>query len=655
MGNLKGDYQHAFMHRRLRLRLTRFACATTFLWSSQICLAQIISHQPAPHSQQAQVIAPERGAPVVHIVSPNNQGVSHNQFQQFNIGREGAILSNNAAQATTQLHGAIAGNPHLANGKAANIIINEVVSTQYSRLNGPIEVAGQKAAIVISNPNGITIDGMSTINASRTTLTTGRPVFGGSGSLDHLRVTGGQITFTGNGLKDLGATQTDIIARNISINARVWGERLHAITGNNTVNYNTLKVKAINGTEKNAVVALDIAELGGMYANKIHLIGTESGVGVKDYGEVSLFAEDFQVGDNGQIETNIERPSRIKRNTDTPPPDSGNKSSSDDDNFPEMPRPPINDTDLSDVSISSVDSTILASLQGQTTSSDTLPVLTDNDLQAQLPANKRQKIDVTPMPLVGGPFGIIPSPQPGAPLGITPSTSGAPYIGVTRFPDAQSPQPGPSTQVHPPVRPSNKWYIHMPFNQSQHKQWYVVPGKRDTMPLGIIPVFNPYSKNVGFYFPPNLRVVRITPHTTTPTLPIAQANVTPTNSTLITSHHTVQHAYRYWDTSNYLDIFHQSPTILHYLNHFGDDSQVNPARTREIMMLMNIAQGNINEARRLLATPIGSGIITATSDFHGQTLETVFDNAQQRITGLRLIPIRSGSPGTVSPKPKDEF
>ncbi|WP_155401670.1 filamentous hemagglutinin N-terminal domain-containing protein, partial [Ralstonia solanacearum] len=37
--------------------------------------------------------------------------------------------------------------------------------------------------VVIANPNGILVNGGGFINTSRATLTTGVPVFGGSGSL----------------------------------------------------------------------------------------------------------------------------------------------------------------------------------------------------------------------------------------------------------------------------------------------------------------------------------------------------------------------------------------------------------------------------------------------------------------------------------------
>jgi filamentous hemagglutinin len=45
------------------------------------------------------------------------------------------------------------GNPNL--NQNADIILNEVGSTNRSVLNGALEVFGKNAAVVIANPNGV--------------------------------------------------------------------------------------------------------------------------------------------------------------------------------------------------------------------------------------------------------------------------------------------------------------------------------------------------------------------------------------------------------------------------------------------------------------------------------------------------------------------
>ena len=85
--------------------------------------------------------------------------------------------------------------PHRQHG--AHHPSNEVTSTNPSNLRGYTEVAGSKADVIIANPNGITCNGCGFINTSRGVLTTGTPVFGGDGSPNAFRVTGGNIAFQG--------------------------------------------------------------------------------------------------------------------------------------------------------------------------------------------------------------------------------------------------------------------------------------------------------------------------------------------------------------------------------------------------------------------------------------------------------------------------
>ena len=115
------------------------------------------------------------GVPLVDINRPNAQGLSHNQYSQFDVGASGAILNNQAgAFSTTELGGVVQGNENLAGGSGARVILNEVVSTQRSELSGTVEVAGQSAD-VIANPNGITCNGCGFIRTPRVVLTTGSP------------------------------------------------------------------------------------------------------------------------------------------------------------------------------------------------------------------------------------------------------------------------------------------------------------------------------------------------------------------------------------------------------------------------------------------------------------------------------------------------
>ncbi|WP_329742897.1 hemagglutinin repeat-containing protein [Dyella sp. A6] len=247
------------------------------------------------------VIAAPNGVPVVNIAAPNGAGVSHNTYQQFNVGSNGLILNNSGTVSNTRLAGYIGGNLNLGNGQSASLILNEVTSTSPSQLNGAMEVAGHAAQVVVANPNGISCSGCGFINVPRGTLTTGRPLFAGDGSLSGLAVTGGTITIGGNGLPSGSTDQVDLLARAVAINAGVWARQLNVVTGPNRVDYATLATQPLSATGTTPTVALDVSALGGMYANAIRLIGTEAGLGVNSQGEIIAQNGDLTLTSAGQV------------------------------------------------------------------------------------------------------------------------------------------------------------------------------------------------------------------------------------------------------------------------------------------------------------------------------------------------------------------
>lgn len=247
------------------------------------------------------VIAAPNGVPVVDIAAPNGAGLSHNTYQQFNVGSNGLILNNSAGISNTQLAGYIGGNANLGIGQAASLILNEVTSTTPSQLNGAMEVAGRAAQVVVANPNGISCNGCGFINAPRGTLTTGRPLFAGDGSLSGLAVTGGTITIDGPGLPAATTDQVDLLARAVAINAGVWAHRLNVVTGPNRIDFTTLATQPLSPTGATPNVALDVSALGGMYANAIRLVGTEVGLGVNSRGEIIAGSGDLTLTSAGQV------------------------------------------------------------------------------------------------------------------------------------------------------------------------------------------------------------------------------------------------------------------------------------------------------------------------------------------------------------------
>ncbi|WP_423372658.1 hemagglutinin repeat-containing protein [Ralstonia pseudosolanacearum] len=259
--------------------------------------AQVVA---APGSG-AHVIQTQNGLQQVNIARPNGSGVSLNTYTQFNVPSQGTLLNNAPGITQTQQAGYINGNPNLLPGGSARIIVNQVTSTSPSTLRGYLEVAGPRAEVVIANPNGILVNGGGFVNTSRATLTTGVPVFGGSGSLDAYRVTGGQITVQGAGLNASNVDQVDLIARAVSVNASVYANQLNVVAGANQVDRGTLNATPIAGDGAAPANGIDVSQLGGMYANKILLASTEKGVGVSLRGVAAAQAGDLTLTSQGKL------------------------------------------------------------------------------------------------------------------------------------------------------------------------------------------------------------------------------------------------------------------------------------------------------------------------------------------------------------------
>ncbi|WP_177313219.1 hemagglutinin repeat-containing protein [Burkholderia ubonensis] len=279
------------------LRLAAFgaliAAGAMPMWAQ----AQIVGAGPNAPS----VIQTPNGLPQVNINKPSGAGVSLNTYNQFDVQKNGAILNNSPTIVNTQQAGYINGNPNLSAGQAARIIVNQVNSTAASQIKGYVEIAGSRAEIVLANPAGIVVDGGGFINTSRAVLTTGVPQFGADGSLTGYNVSRGLITVQGAGLNASNVDQVDLIARAVQANAAIYAKNLNVITGAQQVNHDTLAATPIQGDGVAPAVAIDVAQLGGMYANRVFLVGNSAGVGVANAGTIAAQAGDLTLQSDGRL------------------------------------------------------------------------------------------------------------------------------------------------------------------------------------------------------------------------------------------------------------------------------------------------------------------------------------------------------------------
>ena len=115
----------------------------------------------------------EGDAEVVDIATPFN-GLSRNDYTDFNIPINGVVFNNSDSDATSQLLGDISKNPNISSGNAASIILAQVsvvVLSTNGLLFGALEVVGAEAVVINSPiPNNIYSTRLSVIIRSNISI-----------------------------------------------------------------------------------------------------------------------------------------------------------------------------------------------------------------------------------------------------------------------------------------------------------------------------------------------------------------------------------------------------------------------------------------------------------------------------------------------------
>jgi len=129
------------IHQYISRRHIASILLASYLTGPSIAVAQVVLNGGTPNDgRRAYVDQTQNGLPKVNIATPNGAGVSHNVYQDFNVGKQGLILNNGANNSNTSLAGWVEGNPNLTAGNEAKMILNEVVGAKQSQLQGFLEV-----------------------------------------------------------------------------------------------------------------------------------------------------------------------------------------------------------------------------------------------------------------------------------------------------------------------------------------------------------------------------------------------------------------------------------------------------------------------------------------------------------------------------------
>lgn len=231
------------------------------------------------------------GVPIVNISTPNDRGVSINEFKEYNVDEKGQILNNADNIGRSYLGGLINANPNLAPNQAANLIILQVNGSNRSQIEGYLEaLSRQKVDIILANENGLYINNSGTINIKNFTATTGKLNLK-DGDFVGIDVEKGNVLIGPKGFNGNNTDYVDIIAKTLELRGNIVANNLNIKTGSNDKNSsNTL--------------AIDASELGGMYAGVIKIVSTDKGVGVNSDSFIVSKDKKLEITADGQIKIN---------------------------------------------------------------------------------------------------------------------------------------------------------------------------------------------------------------------------------------------------------------------------------------------------------------------------------------------------------------
>ncbi len=189
-----------FLFRRVVASITALSFALQPILTP-IAAAQQITDPRAPIQFRPSAAVSGNGTAVVNITTPSFGGISHNKFERYNVDTRGVILNNSGYNGTSIIGGAVTANPNLVGRPTARVILNEVTGTTATTLNGPTEVFGTRADVIVANPNGVGCIGCTFINAGSITLSTGVPNPDYTLGSVRYSVTGGTVSLSGRCLK----------------------------------------------------------------------------------------------------------------------------------------------------------------------------------------------------------------------------------------------------------------------------------------------------------------------------------------------------------------------------------------------------------------------------------------------------------------------
>ncbi|OOF65975.1 hemagglutinin repeat-containing protein [Rodentibacter sp. Ppn85] len=248
------------------------------------------------NNRETKISETTNGVHIIEIAKPQYDGISDNKFQKFNVGN-GAVFNNSNKEGNSYLVGHLEKNQNF-DKNTAKAILTQVTGSQMSKIKGGLEVFGDKADLLIINPNGININGVQTFNTDRFVTSTSNVIDPKNGL--KLSVEKGTVTIDKDGIATDGLKYLDIVAKKIEQKGAVRNINDKAPVETNITfvagssEYDVKARKAKSKQAKSTEIAITGTEAGAMYGNHIQFITTDTGAGVNHKG-IILSEKDIQI------------------------------------------------------------------------------------------------------------------------------------------------------------------------------------------------------------------------------------------------------------------------------------------------------------------------------------------------------------------------
>ena len=232
--------------------------------------------------QNTSVDRAQNGANIININTPNNKGISVNDFSEFRT-KDPTVFNNfGSGVGRSHLAGMMASNPNLTKEQAARLILNRVGGNNRAEIENWLEVMSQdKTDMIFSSHNGFYMNNTGFINFNKVIFTTSKVFLDANGEIQPFNIRGGSIEIGRQGINAEGLQYLALLSKQISIDGIVSAKDgdLDIIAGEFDYNPNTREY--VNRASYNGDMLISASAYGSIYGQQIKVVANGGDLGVK--------------------------------------------------------------------------------------------------------------------------------------------------------------------------------------------------------------------------------------------------------------------------------------------------------------------------------------------------------------------------------------